>query len=1006
MPALALTDHNNLCGAVAFLRAAREAGIKPVQGVEIDLEDGSHLILLAKNPRGYANLCRILTAAHLGSERLSPRASYRALIENSGDLFCLTGCRRGLVPRLILEGRLAEAVAAADRLKEIFGERNLYLELQGGRLPGDRALNRALAELADSTGCETAASCNVHYLDKEDFPTYDLLTCVRTLTRLGEVHPERRLNAENYLKTPSEVRALFRDHPRAIQNTLRIAGECQEALDLSARLYPEFPLPPGVSAAGFLRGQVYRGAEERYGRLTEEIITRLEHELSIINRLGYDDYFLLVWDVARWARQQGIRCAGRGSATGSAVAYCLYITGVDAIGRRLMFERFMSLERAEKPDIDIDFDARHRDRVAGYVYQKYGADHVAAVCTYNTFRARSAVRDLGKAMEIPESELDALAKRVPWCRADALTEAIKRFPELRMSGIHWHKFERLIGACRSVAGFPRFTGTHLGGLVISRQPLTSITPLQMAAKGIVVCQFDKEYVEDLGLIKLDLLFLRTLSAVDDAVVAINRRLADRAGDSGSGLGGGSGGFDLDRLTHDDPATYQRINRGETIGMFQLESPAQRALQGRLGADNFEDIVASVAIIRPGPIKGNMVEPFIARRQGREEVSYLHPKLRPILEKTFGVVLFQEQVIEIATVLAGFTPGEADRLRRVMTHARRHDEMEAIGRDFARKAVENGIEPEVAETVFSYMAGYASYGFCEAHAAAFADTSYKTAYLVEHHPAEFFAALLSHQPMGYYPPNTLCVEARRRGVAILPPDINRSGAGFNVEEASGIRVSLRQVQGMTLAALPAILEARCEGGDFRSLQDFQRRVTLPRDLIENLILSGVFDSIEPNRRALLWAAGQKELPLLAAGGVAEGIGDFSPQEKFWWEYRLLRIMLRGHLMEFFRPDLDRQGFLTSEQAREAGEGQLVKVAGLPVRPHRPPTKSGRIVVFLSLEDEQGMIDITIFEDLYQRCGGLIFSGRLVPLKVLGTVQRRGNGASIVARRLLPLTESRG
>lgn len=1019
MPALALTDHNNVCGAVAFRRAAREAGIKPIQGAEISLEDGSHLILLAKNPRGYANLCRILTAAHLGGKRLSPQASYQTLAEHAEDLFCLTGCRRGLVPRLILLGRRAEAETAARKLMEIYGSRNLFLELQGNSLPGDRALNRTLAELAERIGCGAVAACNVHYLNRSDFPTHDLLVCVRTLTRLDEVHPERSLNAENNLKTPEEARLIFRDYPEALRNTLLIAGECREAISLSGRLYPEFPLPPAEDAAGFLRRQVYLGAEQRYGCLSGGAAARLEHELSIINRLGYNDYFLLVWDLARWARSQGIRYAGRGSAADSAVAYCLQITDVDAFGRGLMFERFMSLERAEKPDIDIDFDARHRDRAAEYVYRKYGAGNVAAVCAYNTFRARSAVRDLGKAMEIPEAELDALAKRIPWCRADGLREAIRRCPELRRSGIPWPKFERLIEACRSVAGFPRFMGTHLGGLVISRHPLAEVTPLQRAAKGTVVCQFDKEYVEDLGLIKLDLLSLRTLSAVDDAMATINRRGTE--GDSGRRF------LNYDRLTYDDPATYRRLNRGETIGVFQLESPAQRALQARLEAGNFEDIVASLALIRPGPIKGNMVEPFVARRRGMEEVAFLHPKLKPILEKTYGVVLFQEQVIEIATALAGFTLGEADRLRRVMTHARRCEDMQAIGLEFVRKAILNGVEKKVAEAVFSYIAGYASYGFCEAHAAAFAATAYKTAYLAEHHPAEFFAAVLSQQPMGYYPVNTLCGEARRRGMVILPPDVNRSEADFTVEEfpgstqqngasaasCLGIRVSLRQIKGMTAAALSAILSTRRSGGDFRSFEDFLRRVSVPRDLAEKLILCGSFDSIEPTRRRLLWLLGRQtsgvnESPLLTdenfvayCAPCGPTVDDFSPQEKFRLEYQITGIMLRGHLMECFREDLTRQGFLTSAEAREVSGGQRVKVAGLPIRPHRPPTKNGRTVVFLSLEDEYGLIEVTIFEEVYQRYGDLLFSGYQIPVKVFGKIQRRGSTAAIIGGRIAAL-----
>ncbi|HWI61854.1 MAG TPA: DNA polymerase III subunit alpha, partial [Symbiobacteriaceae bacterium] len=772
-----------------------------------------------------------------------------------------------------------------------------------------------------------------------------------------------------------------------------------------------------ISAQEYLRRLVYEGARRRYGRITERVESRLEHELRIIGQLGYEDYFLLVWDVARYARGRGFRCAGRGSAADSAVAYCLFITDVDAIGRGLLFERFMSLERAEKPDIDIDFDARHRDEVANYVYRKYGYDKVAAVCTYNTYHARSAIRDMGKAMGFADPEIDFLAKRLPYfAAADDIIEVMGRLPELRQSGIPWHKFEQLLQACARVARLPRFMGTHLCGLVISRRPLLEVTPLQIAAKGCALCQFDKEYVEDLGLVKLDLLQLRTFSAIDDAsrVLEVN-------------------GFDYERIPNEDRETYEMLGTGETIGVFQLESPAQRALQARLGADRYEDIVASVALIRPGPIKGNMVEPFLARRHGQEEVTYLHPKLEPILGKTYGVVLFQEQVIEIATALAGFSPGEADQLRRVMTKARNKEDMVAIGRLFVEKAMQAGVDPAVADTIFSYVQGYASYGFCEAHAAAFANTAYKTAYLVRHHPAEYFAALMSAQPMGYYPINTLAGDASRRGVGLLPLDINRSDSAFAVEEwtpeawdyfwraeggyvppypelGKAIRIGLKQVKGVGAPVLEAIAAAR--GAGFTSLEDFCNKTggTIPRNSLEALVLAGAFDCLHPNRRELLWQV-PHALEAARAAETAQGrlafalesrqLPDFTPSEKYLREYELLGLMVRGHYMAFARADLKRQGYLTAAQAKRAERGELVKVAGVAVRPHRPPTKSGKIVVFTSLEDETGLVDLVIFEDVYQRYGHLIFTDPRPPLAALGRVDRRGGHVSVTVNRLKAL-----
>lgn len=1022
MPAIALTDHDNVAAAVRLQSLCQKHGIAPIQGAELTLAGGHHLVLLARNAGGYANLCRLLTASHLGNIRGQPALPRAELQKHSAGLIALSGCRRGEIPGLILHGRYADAEAAALFYRDTFEPGSFYLELEGTPLPGTQRLNHDLCQLADRLALPVAATANVHYLRRDDFPIHDLLVCTRTLTRLSDVNPERRLNAENYLRTAEEMAAMFADRPDAIANTVVIAAQCEPALTLGARLHPQYRDPSGEPAGVALRRLVYAGAERRYGRVTPAVAARLDHELDIISQLGYEDYFLLVWDVARYSREQGIRYAGRGSAADSAVAYCLYITEVDAIARGLLFERFMSLERAEKPDIDIDFDARHRDKVAEYVYQKYGQRKVAAVCTYNTFHGRSALRDFGKAMDFPPEEIDRIAKRLPYYFARDLRRALAEVPELRDSDIPVWKYERLIEACERVTGFPRFFGTHLGGLVISRDDLTDVTPLQMSAKGVVISQFDKEFVEDLGLIKLDLLSLRTLSAVDVAVNSIRERRPE---------------FDYERISLDDPATYRLLNSGQTVGIFQLESPAQRALQARLGARSFEDIVASVAIIRPGPIKGNMVEPFIQRRAGREPVTYLHPKLEPILAKTYGVVLFQEQVIEIATAVAGFTPGEADRLRRVMTHSRSQRDMDEIGRFFIGKAVEQGVEQALAETIFSYIVGYASYGFCEAHAAAFASTAFKTAYLVRHYPAEFFAAILSQQPMGYYPEHVICSEAIRRGVAILPLDINRSGREFRVEDVPpgsvvtpagarrGIRIALRQLKGMSEAALNEILAAR-ENGPFVSFADFCARVSIDCDLAENLILAGAFDALAANRRALIWHSRRllqegrslRGNPLglrvgEAGADAATGAGDaaataampdFEAREKFVREYDLLGINARGHFMQFFRDRLRSQGFIDSAEARRSETGDTVRVAGLVVRPHRPPTKSGRIIVFFSLEDERGLIDVTVFESIYNRYGKLIFADPCPPLKVLGKIERRGRGVSVIASRIAPLDGS--
>jgi error-prone DNA polymerase len=911
MPALAITDHDNLAVAVFFHDLCSRAGIKPLQGAEVTLEKGYHLVLLARDASGYSNLCRLLTRAHLDHPRGQPRTSHALLKKFARGIIALSGCRQGEIPSLVFQRRYQEALEKTRLYQDMFGQENFHLELENPWLPGAREYNRHLVQLSETTGAPLIATNNVHYAVPEQFPLHDLLTCIRTSTRLEEVHRERRLNDENYLKGQEEMADLFSSYPEALKNTVRLAEECQSPLQLDEKLHPSFPLPSGETAAGFLRRLVYSGAKKRYRQVKESIVIRLEKELEIINSLGYADYFLLVWDVVNFARSRGIRCAGRGSAADSLVSYCLFLTEVDSWRRGLLFERFLSPERAEKPDIDIDFDARHRDRVAAYVYEKYGEEHVAAVCTYNTYQARSAVRDLAGVLDFPREEADYIAKLLPHAPADAVEVLLENLPELKKSRLGEEKYRQLFHFCREIAGLPRFLGTHLGGLVISRLPLTQLTPLQRAAKGVVVTQFDKEAVERLGLVKLDLLSLRTMSVLEDTIEIIEK--TDPT-------------FTEKSIPHQDQETFAMINRGETMGVFQLESPAQRALQSQLGASELEDLVASLALIRPGPIKGNMVGPFIARHQGLEEVTYLHPSLEPILKKTKGVVLFQEQVIQIAMVIAGFTPGEADRLRRVMSHSRSRREMEELGRFFVSKAVARGMELSLAEKIFSQIAGYASYGFCEAHAAAFAETSYKTAYLVCHYPAEYFAALLSHQPMGYYGARTLGVEARRRGINFLPPDINKSGADFTVEEGA-IRISLRQVREMTGDVLARILQKR----PYRSWTEFCRQVKAPRHLLQNLIFSGAFDSLHPNRKQLLWQIPFLPKGFLENGMEVSGIEDFSEKEKRRQELEVLGMEIDEHEMVRWRERLKRAGFLDSHSLKQLKDGVPVKTAGLFLYP---------------------------------------------------------------------------
>ncbi|MCL6487917.1 MAG: DNA polymerase III subunit alpha [Alicyclobacillus mali] len=991
MPALALTDRNTIAGQPEFHRLAAAYGVKPIAGAELTMEDGSQLVVLAEHAKGFRHLCELLTRMHVEArDRADPRLREADLFERSEGLLVLSGGLRGFVQRALARRAYGDARRFVERYRDVFGDR-FYLEWTADGLPGCARRMRDLLQLAEATGVPDVAATDVRAASPEEVAVHDVLTCIRVGCHLQTPHPERPFNRLGYLHDEAEARRRFAQDPRAMARTVEIAERCSPVFPAEGPLFPEYRDASGRGGVELLDQLVWQGARERYGKVSPELQMRLEHELAIIRDLGYADYFLVVWDIVRYARSRGIRCAGRGSAADSVVAYCLYLTDVDALNRNLLFERFLSRERAERPDIDIDFASDRRDEVIDYVYRRYGRDRVARVATYQTFRARSAVREVGRVFGIPEELLDTLAKRIPWStHADEIEEALERVPELRDFQPYRRAFQWMLAISRQIAGFPRHFGTHTGGIVVSGEPLMKVTSLQPSASGWLITPYDKRLLEDVGLVKLDLLSLRTMAAVEGAL-----RL------------GTARAVDYDRIPMDDEATFASIRRGDTIGVFQLESPAQRALQVRLGAESLEDLVASVALIRPGPIQGNMVDPFLARRRGLEPVSYLHPKLEPILGKTYGVVLFQEQVIEIATAIAGFTPGEADELRRVMSHARNRAEMEQIGERFVQKAVRQGVPLETAKTLFSYIRGYASYGFCEAHAAAFATTAYKTAYLIEHHPASFFAAVLNQLPMGYYPAHVICAEARRRGVRILPVDIQESDWDAGVPEPDAIRLGFRLIRSFSESVARALVEERQASGPFRSLADAVMRLPQADALhVERLIRAGAFDRVETrDRRELLWQlprwlALRKERDLalfdtIAAPGQAEGAARLSQSmppmslaERIADEYSVLGVGVSGHWLSLYREALRDEGYCTLAEAGEKPEGAKVTVAGLSIRPHRPPTKSGKTVVFFTLEDETGLADAVMFETVYRREGAVLFTpfGRLIGLS--GLIERRG------------------
>jgi len=990
MPALAITDHDGLYGAVPFYKKAKELKIKPIIGAEITMEGGHHLTLLAKDNAGYSNLCLLISHAHLSHSKGKASLDFDTLARHSKGLFCLSGCKKGEVPRLILADKRYEAIACARRYLEIFGRENFWIELQNNLCLEDRRLCRQLVELAKTMGLEYVVTNNVHYARREGHRLQDILVCIKNRSTLDESHHLRRPNSEFYLKSGAEMARLFAEYPEALSNTLYIAERCNVDLDFSSYRFPEFPLPEGGSTESYLETLCWEKARERYGDLSAEVESRLRYELELIRRLGLSGYFLIVWDIMEYAWRNRIPAQGRGSAANSIVAYILGITKVDPIRHRLFVGRFINEEMSSLPDIDIDVSTNHRERLIQYVYEKYGEDHTAMVCTYVTFQARNAIREVGKAMGPPQDILDDMAKSVGAYGAGEIEEDLGQLEQFRpyLKSVPWQQFTSL---CREIADFPRHLSIHVGGMLISSRPLTEIVPLERATMpGRVVCQWDKDAVAEAGLIKIDLLGLRMLSLIQEAVELVEEGKDIR--------------LDLDRIPQDDPAVYDMICEADTIGVFQVESRAQMQTLPKTRPRSIEDLTIEVAIIRPGPLQGNMVQPYIRRRKGLKRVTYLHPGLKPILEETLGVILFQEQVIQVAIAIARFTPGEADSLRRAMSRKRSRQAMMELRQRFMEGAKKNGVGEKAAAHIFHDLQGFAEYGFCKSHAAGFALLCYQSAWLKRYYAPEFYAALLNNQPMGFYIPEVIVNDARRHGVAVLPVDINRSRGRCTVEEG-GVRLGFRYVKGVGEKAWQRIEEER-EKGPFESLKDFYRRTRLEREAIENFILVGAMDCFGIPKRQLLWQLGlilkegSDRLPLDFADQVVE-LPQMTPMEEVAIDYRVQGLSCRYHPMQLLRESISRDGVLKSSEIACLFDNTRVKIAGCVVSRQAPSTAKGH--VFLTLEDEEGLVNIVLKPRVYEKYR---YISRREPLIVVeGTLQKKDGIINIVAERLLPLRQER-
>lgn len=995
-PALALTDWNGLYGAVLFSTACQAVGVRPITGAEIALSatpaagPGGHLTLLCQNAAGYRSLCRLLTAAQLAGAKGHAPVAPEQLAAHTEGLICLSGCRHGAVAAPLLAGDAAAAWRAASWLRELFGA-NLWIELPRNDRPDDRPLTHQLARLASRLGLGVVASANVHYATTTEGALADALACIRHGTTL-EAARHLRPNHRYHLASDDELAARFSDLPEAVTNTAVVASTAQFVLEFQPHTFPSVPLPAGRSADDQLRSLCRAGLTERYARLGAEYwqraVAQLDRELAVIASLELAAYFLVVHDVVRFAHERGIPCQGRGSAAGSVVAYTLGISRVDPLAHNLLFERFLSLERATTPDIDIDFAHTGREEVIQYIYRTYGEACVGMACTIQTYHARGAVRDLGKVFGFPDATMEELSRRVRRSLDDSLPEAIVAVAgPAALDDARWSAFATL---CAALPGTPRHLGIHNGGVVITGPPLGELTPLERATMaGRVVTQWDKDSLETAGLIKLDVLALQGLDLIREAVELTRQH---------EGIP-----VDLDSLPLDDPAVFELLRAADTIGCFQVESRAQQQILPLHEPATFSDLANQIAIIRPGPIQAGMVHPYLRRRRGEEEVTYPHPLLEPALRDTLGIILYQEQVLQVATALAGFTLGEGDELRRAMGAKRSTARMQALRERFMAGASERGLAPALAEDIFQQVAAFAGYGFPRSHAVAFARLSYETAWLKAHHPVAFYCARLNAQPGGFYPPGVIIGDARRHGVEIRGPDLERSDYNCTIEPAVpglAVRLGLRYVRGLAEATGTELVAARAVAGPYRDLADLCRRAhhALTPTAIAALVAAGACDSWQASRRELLWSLPSvwrdaTGLPLPVA---PVALPEETALERVRSEAWATGLPVSQHVVATQRPALAARGILPLAELMSVADGTTVTVGGRLTLLQRPPTAKG--VAFVSLEDETGLGNLVFSPGAFARWRVAL---HMAPLVIAtGVVQRRGSVVNVQVNEVEP------
>lgn len=1020
MTSVAITDHGNMFGVIQFYQQAKKAGIKPIIGCEVYVAPESrldktnthgvsnashHLVLLAKNEVGYKNLLKLVSAGYLEGFYYKPRIDHELLSRHAEGLIGMTACLKGEVPYWFTHENEAKARRIAGEYKDIFGKGNFYLEIQYHHIPEQEKANRFLTQLAKDFDLPLVATNNAHYLNRSDAKPHDVLLCIGTGKRVGDAERMRYASDEFYVKSATEMAEVFRDYPEALRATVEIAEQCNVNLSFGTNILPEYHVPEGHTFDSYMEQIARDGLEERFQKfhfaptddrqqIHQDYLQRLDVELEIIKKMGYAGYFLIVWDFINYAKQHGIPVGpGRGSAAGSLVAYAMRITDIDPIKYNLLFERFLNPERVSMPDIDVDFCMNRREEVIRYVSEKYGKDNVSQIATFGTLGAKAVIRDVGRVMDMPYGEVDKLAKLIPNQLHITLEQTEKSVSEVQEFKEKDAKVAELWDNARSLEGLTRHVSTHAAGVVISPKPLVEFVPLYKGTKDgdEISSQYSMSDLEKVGLLKMDFLGLRNLTMIQDTLALIKQ---------GHGVD-----VDVMDLPMDDRPSYELLARGQTLGVFQLESSGMRELLRKLKPETFEDIIAVLALYRPGPLGSGMVDDFINRKHGRIPIEYPLPQLESILKETYGVIIYQEQVMQISNKLAGYSLGEADLLRRAMGK-KKAEEMAKQRARFIEGTRKNNIPDAKADEIFNLMEYFAGYGFNKSHTAAYALITYQTAYLKQHYPEEFMAALLTSDMDNTDRVVLYINECREMGIPILPPDVNESEKTFSVVDKK-IRFGLAAVKNVGQGAVDAIIAARAKDGKYKSLQDFCERVDLSKvnkRVVESLIKCGAFDFTNHRRDAMfevlekvfdsaqsaqkdrqsgqvslfgMITTGSKSAGQVVVPAVAQKAWDES--EKLKLEKESIGFYITGHPLEKYVFELKKLTTMTTTAIQDCRDGETVTLGGIVTSLRKKLTKKGDQMAFFRLEDLAGAIEVILVPNVYEKYSRLLADDLAVLVK---------------------------